>query len=283
MEGLQKLKDKIFESDIVGAVEIGVIGGSGFYSLLDGAEDVSVETPYGKPSAKITMGKIGGKSVAFLPRHGVKHEYPPHVIPYMANIWALKTLGVKRIIGACAVGSLQPAVQIGDIVVSDQFVNFTKNRRDTFYDGPLTTHVSPADPYCQETRDLAILAGRELSLRIHDQGTVVVIEGPRFSTRAESKFFSDAGWDIINMTQYPEVILARELEMCYLNLSLITDYDVGLQGNSQTKPVSHADVMKAFSENNDRLKHMIKNLVPRIPSVRTCDCEHALDGARLEV
>ena len=263
--------------------EIGVIGGSGFYSLLEGAEEVSIETPYGKPSAKVTLGKIRGKKVAFLPRHGVKHEYPPHVIPYMANIWALKTLEVERVIGACAVGSLQPTVQIGDIVVSDQFVNFTNNRRDTFYDGPLTTHISPADPYCQETRNLAISVGRELDLRIHDRGTVVVIEGPRFSTRAESKFFNGAGWDIINMTQYPEAILARELEMCYLNLSLITDYDVGLKGNSDIKPVSHAEVIRAFSDNNDKLKYMIKNLVPRIPSVRSCDCKHALDGARLEV
>lgn len=263
--------------------EIGVIGGSGFYSLLDDAIDVTIETPYGKPSADITLGKIGSKNVAFLPRHGVKHEYPPHVIPYLANLWALKNLGVERIIGACAVGSLQPTFQIGDVVLSDQFVNFTSNRRDTFYDGPSTTHVSPADPYCQETRDLATSVGGELDLRIRDRGTVVVIEGPRFSTRAESKFFSAMGWDIINMTQYPEVILARELEMCYLNLSLITDYDVGLQHNPLIKPVSHAEVIRTFSENNDKLKHMIKNIVPRIPSVRSCDCKHALDGARLEV
>ncbi|MFQ6011770.1 MAG: S-methyl-5'-thioadenosine phosphorylase [Nitrososphaerales archaeon] len=259
---------------------IGVIGGSGFYSLLDGAESVSIETPYGNPSAKITSGKIGSVDVAFLPRHGVKHEFPPHVIPNLANIWALKSMGVERIIGPSAVGSLQPRVKIGDIVVADQFVNFTKGRRDTFYDGPLTTHISSADPYCQETRKLAISVGEELGLSIHRQGTLVIIEGPRFSTRAESKFFSERGWDIINMTQYPESILARELEMCYLNLSLITDYDVGLQGKSQIKPVSQEEVMRAFSENNDKLKNMIQKLIPKIPTARNCDCVHALDGAR---
>ena len=201
---------------------IGVFGGSGFYSFLDDVTEVKVSTPYGDPSAPLSIGTIDGIAVAFLPRHGTDHGLPPHMINYRANAWAMKEVGVERIIGPCAAGSLKKEVEPGTFVVCDQLVDRTWGRSDTFYDGPQTTHVSFADPYCPEVRPLAVEVGRELGIKVHDRGTVVTIQGPRFSTRAESKWFQDAGWEVINMTQYPEAYLARELEMCYVNVSLIT-------------------------------------------------------------
>lgn len=261
--------------------EIGVFGGSGFYSFLDAADSALVETPYGLPSAKITISKIGRRKVAFLPRHGVHHEYPPQSVPYRANLFAFKELGVDRIIGPCAVGSLRPNVKPGDLVFCDQFVNFTSGRRDTFYDGPDTTHISSADPYCPEMRKVGMQVARKLGLRFHSSGTVVVIQGPRFSTRAESRFFRKQGWDVINMTQYPEVVLARELEMCYMNISLVTDYDAGLEGDPSVKPVSHEDVIRVFNENMKKLRRLIVEIVSALPEKRECDCGRALEHARL--
>ncbi len=260
--------------------EIGVFGGSGFYSLLEDAQEYKVDTPYGPPAAPFTVGKVGGKKVAFMPRHGPKHEYPPHMINYRANLWAMKDIGVTRILGPCATGSLQPHVQIGDFVICDQFVDRTTGRKDTFYDGPITTHISCAEPYCSQLRQLAVDAGKRLTLPIHDGGTVVVIQGPRFSTKSESKWFSAQGWEVINMTQYPEALLARELELCYLNISLITDYDVGLEGSPDIKPVTHGEVIKAFTENNEKLKKLIFKIIEVIPDKFTCDCHTALEGAR---
>src|ERR687891_112463 len=259
--------------------EIGVFGGSGFYSFLDDVEESSIETPYGNPSAPIAVGRVENRVVAFLPRHGVKHELPPHKINYRANAWAFKELGVSRVIGPCAAGSLKVDVRPGDFVVSDQLVDRTTGPIDTFYDGPLTTHVSYADPYCPEMRPAAIEAAKELGIGVHERGTVVTIQGPRFSTRAESKWFQAAGWEVINMTQYPEAYLARELEMCYVNVSLITDYDVGIEG---TPAVSHEEVVRVFTENNDRLRGLLFSLIPRIPSDRSCPCATALEGARFE-
>src|SRR5215208_4432148 len=231
--------------------EIGVFGGSGFYSFLEDVEQVEVETPYGKPSAPFTIGDMGGKSVAFLPRHGLNHELPPHAIPYRANVWAMKELGVRRIIGPNASGALKAELELGEFVVCDQFVDRTSGRADTFYEGPETTHVSAADPYCPDLRSVLVETARELDIPVRDGGTVVIIQGPRFSTRAESKWFQDAGWDVINMTQYPEAYLARELEMCYVNLSLITDYDTGVEG--EIDAVSHEAVVEVFNANNDKL------------------------------
>ena len=191
--------------------EIGVFGGSGFYSFLDDVEEVTVETPYGHPSDSYFVGQIGGKRVAFLPRHGRKHQLPPHMINYRANVWGMKSLGGKQIFGPCASGSLKTEVGLGHFVVCDQFVDRTWGRRDTFFDGPITTHVSAADPYCPSLRRALVEGGRELGITTHDGGTVVVIQGPRFSTRAESRWFSSMGWDVINMTGYPEAYLAREL------------------------------------------------------------------------
>ena len=261
--------------------EIGVFGGSGFYSLSKGPRGRLLKTPYGNPSAKITVSEIGGKRVAFLPRHGVHHEYPPHAVPYQANVYAFKKLGVKRIIGPNAVGSLKAEVGPGDLVFCDQFVNFTSGRKDTFYDGPETTHVSTANPYCPQMREVAIEAAEVLGLRFHRSGTVVVIQGPRFSTKAESRFFSRQGWDVINMTQYPEAVLAREQELCYLNISLVTDYDAGLEGDPTVKPVSHGDVIRVFNRNLENLRKLIGLIVKEIPAGRTCDCGRALEHARL--
>jgi len=257
---------------------IGIFGGSGFYSLLDKAEVVETETPFGRPSSPITIGKIGSKDVAFIARHGLQHEFPPHRIPYRANIYALKELGVKRIIAPAAVGSLRRNIEPGHFLVPDQFVNFTR-RDDTFYEERPVTHVNLSEPYCAELRQLIIDAAREMALPLHEGGTAVVIEGPRFASRAESSFYRNQGWDIVNMTMYPEIVLARELEMCYATISVITDYDAGIKEEG-ISPVAAGDVVRVFGENNERLKKLLFEVVPRIPEIRQCACRHALEGSR---
>ena len=261
------------------AAEIGVFGGSGFYSFLPATETVEVDTPYGRPSAPPVIGEIGGRRVAFIPRHGVHHELPPHAINYRANLWAMRELGVERIVGPCAAGSLRKGVALGDFVVCDQIVDRTRSRSHTFYDGPVTTPISFADPYCETMREVAIRTGRDLGITMHTHGTMVVIEGPRFSTRAESKWFASQGWDTLNMTGYPEALLARELEICYANVSLITDYDVGVE---DAPPVTHDEVIRVFSENNDKLRKLLFELIPALAPERDCVCATALTGARLE-
>lgn len=259
--------------------EIGVFGGSGFYAFLERVETVEIQTPYGDPSAPPVVGEVGGRRVAFIPRHGVKHEYPPHRINYRANVWAMKELGVERILGPCAAGSLRREVALGDFVVCDQLVDRTRTRPHTFYDGPVTTHISFADPYCETMRRVAISTGRELGITMHEHGTMVVIEGPRFSTRAESRWFASQGWDTLNMTGYPEAVLARELEMCYANVSLITDYDVGVE---DAPPVTHEQVIEVFTRNNERLRELLFAMIPALPAERDCPCATALRGARFE-
>lgn len=262
------------------SADIGIFGGSGFYKLLDNAEERAIDTPYGPPSDKVVIGTFAGKSVAFLPRHGTHHQFPPHKINYRANVWAMKSLGVTRIIAPCAAGSLQKHVEPGHFVICDQYVDRTTGRIDTFYDGPISTHVSAADPFCPELRQLAIDAGEACGIKIHKQGTVVVIQGPRFSTKAESKWFTSMGWEVINMTQYPEIQLAREAEICCVNVSLITDYDAGLVGDV-TEPVSHAEVVKVFGDNLSKLQQMLIKLVTAIPQDRKiCGCGKALEHAR---
>lgn len=260
--------------------EIGIFGGSGFYSFLEKVKEVPVETPYGLPSHKVALGEIEGRKVAFLPRHGQDHQYPPHTINYQANIYAFKNLGVTQILGPAAAGSLQPQVKPGDFVICDQFVDRTAGRKDTFYDGPVATHIAGADPYCPTLRKIAFETAKELKIPVHKKGTVVVIQGPRFSTRSESKWFSSQGFEVINMTQYPEVILARELELCYVNISLITDYDVGLEGDPRTKPVTLEEVVRIFNENNEKVKELLFKMIPKLPSKRDCICCKALEGAR---
>jgi 5'-methylthioadenosine phosphorylase len=257
-----------------------VFGGSGFYSFLDDVRELDVDTPFGKPSASVTMGSVEGRKVAFIPRHGSKHQFPPHEVPYRANLWAFKELGVERVIGPCAVGSLQPHVKPGEFAVCDQLVDRTSGRTSTFYDGPETTHVSFADPYCPDMREVAVGEGRAMGLVVHDGGTVVVIQGPRFSTRAESRSYSEQGWEVINMTQAPEAALARELEMCFANISLVTDYDVGVVG--ETGPVSHEEVIRVFTENNERLRELLFRMIAKLPDERRCPCATALENARFQ-
>jgi 5'-methylthioadenosine phosphorylase len=260
--------------------EVGVFGGSGFYSLMDGpVEQHSVQTPYGSPSDAITIGRIGDVRVAFLPRHGPHHRLPPHVINYRANLWAMAQLGVTRLIAPTAAGSLQRHVKPGDFVVCDQFVDRTYAREQTFYDGPRVVHISSADPYCPDLRARSIDVGRQLGITVHERGTVVVIQGPRFSTRAESQWFAAQGWEVINMTQYPEVALARELAMCYVNIALITDFDAGLEGELGIEPVSVAEVVRVMNANNDRVRRLIQELVPSLGGPRPCPCARALDNA----
>jgi 5'-methylthioadenosine phosphorylase len=222
------------------------------------------------------IGEIGGKTVAFLPRHGKEHQLPPHMINFRANLWAMKQLGVSRIIGPNACGSLQPHVEPGHFVICDQFVDRTSGRKDTFFDGPITTHVSSADPYCPTMRQVAIDTASELGITAHPAGTVVVVQGPRFSTRAESRWFASQGWEVINMTQYPECYLARELEICYVNISLITDFDAGMEG---VEPVTNNEVVRVFNENNSKVKNLIHSMIPLLPSERPCACASALSGA----
>jgi len=263
--------------------DIGVFGGSGFYSFLEQVEQIRVETPYGIPSDDIAIGKVGERHVAFIPRHGRKHTLPPAAINYRANMWALHSLGVTRVIGPNASGSLQPHIKPGDFVVSDQFIDRTSGRADTFYDrGPKVVHVSTAHPYCPVLRNLAVKAARATGITAHERGTIVVVQGPRFATRAESKFFSANGWDVVNMTQYPEVALARELEMCYVSISLITDYDSGLEGHPDIKPVSADEVVKVFAANNSKLRDLIARMIENIPVERDCSCATALKGAVLD-
>ena len=256
--------------------EIGVFGGSGFYDFLDDPEEVEVTTPYGEPSAPFTIGTIGGRRVAFLPRHGREHQFPPHLVPYRANVWGMKELGVTRLFGPSAAGSLRRDIPPRTFVVSDQAIDFTKSRANTFYDGPETVHVSFADPYCPVLRATLVDAAAAAGIAHRDGGTMAVIEGPRFSTRAESKMFAQAGGDVIGMTQFPELTLAREVEICFANVALVTDYDVGVD---DIPPVSHAEVLKVFGENIDALRGLLFAAIPNVPAERDCPCATALAGS----
>lgn len=260
--------------------EIGIIGGSGFYDLASQLEEIKTETPYGPPSDKISLGKIGKHRIAFLPRHNKDHQLPPHQINYRANIWALKELGVKRIVTSHAVGSLQREIKPGDFVVLDQFIDRTKGRPDTFYDGQLTTHVSTAFPYCPQLRKLAIGKAKQVGVTVHPSGTVVVIQGPRFSTAAESAWFSRMGWQAVNMTEYPEIALAREKEICYCALAIVTDYDSGLVAEGKVKPVSVKEIVNTFNKNIALAKKIILAMIEDWPAETSCACQSALSGAR---
>jgi len=249
---------------VADSAEIGVFGGSGFYSLLDDVREIKVDTPYGAPSDSLFLAEVAGRSVAFLPRHGRRHTIPPHKINYRANVWAMKSLGVKAAISPCAAGSLALGVKPGDFVVCDQFVDRTSGRADTFFDGPIVTHLSSAETYDPVLRRLAIDTIRDHGIEVHERGTVVVIQGPRFSTKSESKWFSDAGWEVINMTQYPEAWLCRELGIAVVNISLITDYDAGvIEG---TEAVDARSVLEVFQANAERIQKVVLDLIGRFPS-----------------
>jgi len=257
--------------------EIGIFGGSGFYSFLDDASEVELTTPFGAPSAPLMVGELAGRTVAFLPRHGRRHQFAPHAIPARANLWAMRALGVHTVIGPCAAGSLSVPVEPGHFVVVDQLVDRTWGRPDTFYDAGATHHVTFADPYCPVVRDAAVAAARATAVTVHERGTIVVINGPRFSTRAESRWYRAQGWEVIGMTQYPEVALARELGLHYAGIALITDYDTGVEDDSGIEPVSHEQVLAVFDANLERMRQVLTTLVPTLPAPPTgCACAQAV-------
>jgi 5'-methylthioadenosine phosphorylase len=258
---------------------VGVIGGSGFYSLLDDAHEVDVDTPFGRPSDAVTVGRVGDRQVAFLPRHGRDHRHPPHAIPYRANLWALRSLGVRQIVAPCAVGSLRPELGPGTFVVPDQLVDRTAGRVQTFYDQG-AVHVPFADPYCPAGRAVVVEQAIAAGLDPVDGGTMVVVEGPRFSTRAESRWFAAQGWSLVNMTGHPEAVLARELALCFTAVALVTDLDAGL-GVGDT--VTQAEVFRVFAENTERMRDLVFGTIAALDLDRSCPCPHALDGIRLPI
>lgn len=252
---------------------LGVIGGSGFYSFFgDDARGVSLDTPYGAPSAPITMGSVGEHEVAFLPRHGVHHEFSAHTVPYRANMWALRSLGVRRIFGPCAVGSLTPQHGPGAMVVPDQLVDHTTGREDTYFDSG-GIHVAFADPYCASLR--AAVTERP---GVVDGGTLVVIQGPRFATRAESRWFASQGFTLINMTGYPEAALARELEICYAAIALVTDLDAGVDADSAVRAV---DVFAEFERHMVPFRELVREAIANVDAERTCRNCRAHEGVQL--
>jgi 5'-methylthioadenosine phosphorylase len=254
--------------------DVGVIGGSGLYALLDEATEVVVDTPYGAPSDPLVVGELGGRQVAFLPRHGRDHRFPPHRIPYQANLWALRSLGVRQVLAPCAVGSLQASLPAGWLVVPDQLVDRTSGRAQTFHDTG-AVHVSFAEPYCPVGRATAVACAAAAGWDVADGGTMVVVEGPRFSTRAESRWFAAQGWSVVNMTGHPEAALARELALCYTPIALVTDLDAGVDA---AHAVTQEEVFRVFAAGTDRLRALLHDVVRALPEVPACACRRALDG-----
>jgi 5'-methylthioadenosine phosphorylase len=263
--------------------EIGIIGGSGFYAFFDdtaAVEQVSVETPFGPPSGPVTLGEVSGRRVAFVPRHGVHHQFPPHRVNYRANLWALRTVGVRQVLGPCAVGSLRAELGPGSLVVPDQVVDRTWGRAHTVYDeeGPVV-HVPFADPYCPHGRAVVVAEAASAGWPAEPTGTLVVINGPRFSTRAESRWHAAAGWSVVGMTGQPEASVARELALCYTALALVTDHDAGVETGAG---VTHGEVLEVFAGNIERLKSLLRRVIGSLPATDDdCSCRHSLDGLAL--
>jgi 5'-methylthioadenosine phosphorylase len=259
--------------------DVGILGGSGFYALLDGLEEVEVDTPYGPPAEPPLVGEVGGRRVAFIPRHGKDHRFPPHRVPYRANVWALRSLGVRQVLAPSAVGSLRAHLGPGTLVVPDQIVDRTTGRDLTYYDDG-AVHVSFADPYCPTGRRTVFETARRADWSPTDGGTLVVIPGPRFSSRAESKWYAANGWAIVGMTGLPEAALARELALCYTTVALVTDLDAGVDTGDG---VTHAEVLEVFGREVSRLRDLLLAVVGALPeeSALTCPCRSALDGLRL--
>jgi 5'-methylthioadenosine phosphorylase len=252
---------------------VAVIGGSGFYEFLDDPEEIHIRTPYGDPSAPIAVGEVAGTAVAFLPRHGAGHAFPPHLINYRANMWALRSLGVRQVLAPCAVGGLRDDVAPGDLVVPDQLVDRTVGRAQSYVSSG-ALHVPFADPYCPTLSQAVVAAGD-----VRAGGTMVVVEGPRFSTRAESQHYAGQGWSLVNMTGHPEAVLSRELRMCYTALALVTDMDAGVASG---EGVDQQEVFAMFAANIDRLKQLIIGVVGSLPSPgEGCGCASWADGLDL--
>jgi 5'-methylthioadenosine phosphorylase len=263
--------------------EIGIIGGSGFYTFLNNATTVLPTTPFGSPSAPLTVGEVAGRRVAFLPRHGRRHQFPPHKVNYRANLWALRSVGVRQVLAPAAVGSLRPELGPGTFVVPDQVIDRTWGRKHTVYAAKgHVVHVSFADPYCPRGRS-AVLASADADVQPVDGGTLVVINGPRFSTRAESRWHAAAGGTIVGMTGMPEAAVARELAMCYSTVCLVTDHDAGVDGG---EAVTHAEVLAQFGGNIERMKSLLTRVIAQLPAWEpdgsaACSCRHAVDGQEL--
>jgi 5'-methylthioadenosine phosphorylase len=260
------------------SVDVAIIGGSGLYDqdLLEDPREVKVHTPYGRTSDLITLGNYEGRKIAFLPRHGRGHQIPPHNVNYRANIWALKELGVKRILSSNACGSLSEKHKPGDILVLDQFIDRTKSRSGTFYEGGQVCHISVADPFCPELGRLLVEEGRSLGIPVHGGGVYICIEGPRFSTKAESNLYKRWGADVVGMTIFPECVLARETEICYGSIALVTDYDVWAE-----KPVSVDVILDVMRANVNKAKQLFGSVIPKIPEKPACNCWSALSNALL--
>jgi 5'-methylthioadenosine phosphorylase len=252
---------------------VAIIGGTGLYSLLTEPDEITPGTPYGEPSAPVAVGALGGRTVAFLPRHGRDHELPPHRINYRANLWALRALGVRQVLAPCAVGGLQPDLGPGSLVVPDQLVDRTHGRVQTYVDRG-AAHVPFADPYCPRLRK-ALVAGAPAA---RDGGTMVVVEGPRFSTRAESQDFAARGWSLVNMTGHPEAVLARELGLCYATIALITDLDAGVGVHDA---VTQDQVFATFRRHLDELQAILASVVAGLGGPDECGCADWLDGVDL--
>lgn len=261
--------------------DVAVIGGTGFYSFLDDPREVVVDTPYGAPSAPVAIGTVAGRSVAFVPRHGPHHELPPHRINHRANLWALRSLGVRQVLAPCAVGGLRDEVVPGDVVVPDQLVDRTSGRIQTYVETG-AVHLPFADPYCPGVRGAVLAAGEATGggaeRAVVDGGTMVVVEGPRFSTRAESRWFADQGWTLVNMTGHPEAVLAREMQQCYAAIALVTDMDAGAESGAG---VGQAEVFARFRDNLDRLRGLLTATVERLPDPDGCSCSTWADDVEL--
>jgi 5'-methylthioadenosine phosphorylase len=259
-------------------IAVAVIGGSGVYDVqaLADVEEIRMETPFGRPSDAIVAGTLHGARVAFLPRHGRGHRLSPSEVPYRANIWALKALGVQRIVAINACGSLRERYAPGHIVIPDQIYDHTKLRPLTFFEGGLVAHVGLADPYCEELRHIAAEAARQAGATVHMGGTFITIEGPRFSTRAESRIYRQWGIDLIGMTAVPEVNLAREAEICYASIAQVSDYDVWHETEA---PVTAEQAMEILRANDEIAKGAIGHLVRALPAELACECQDALAPA----
>ena len=257
-------------------IEIGIFGGTGIYDsdMLEDARQLRLDTPFGRPSDSVTVGTFRGRKIAFLPRHGRKHDIPPHLINYKANISAFKQLGITRIIAPSAVGSLREEIQPGHFALPGQYLDFTRSRDGTFSERGRVIHISVADPFCPELQSSIVDAAKQHSLDIHQNCTYVCIEGPRFSTKAESRFYKSTGADIIGMTLVPECQLAREAQICYASISTITDYDVWAE-----KPVTAKEVLSTLEKNVKKTKLLLAELVEHIPQTRACACPEALKDA----
>ncbi len=276
---------------------LGVIGGSGLYELdgLKVLEEKSLKTPFGEPSSSIILGEIEGRKIAFLARHGRDHAYPPHLVPYRANVWALREVGVDRILAVSAVGGINKLFSPGDFVIIDSFLDFTKQRKSTFYEGKFSVqvegedkvaellnskkvvHVDVSDPYCPQMRMLLMEILQEKGFRYHPAGVYACTEGPRFETPAEIKALEILGADVVGMTGYPEVVLARELTMCYASICVVANPAAGISAGRLTSD----EVLELMGKKEAQIKEILLEFVRRLPEDKTCRCEEALEGAEV--